>query len=290
MSAQERIWKSDIMKNTILIGCGGSGYKIVNTLKNRSNIDIFTINTDEKNSPSNISMAPESVEGCKGDHILAWALTKDFENEIKERLSEYKSVIITAGLGGGTATGSMPPICSYAKELGAKTVSLVSIPMSFEDVRRKKALNTLTKLEKISDCVIVLDMDSLTSIVPNMNFDTVIETTDKIMCKTAVRLEELMKGPFFSYLPAIYYTFAYGKSNDPLTAVKNAKMAPLFSDTKMGKVLIHLDSKVSREDRDDIVDYLANTYGVVPELVSGSEEKEITEAILFIPISTLQVY
>lgn len=46
-------------------------------------------------------------------------------------------LFITAGMGGGTGTGSAPVIARVAKELGVLTVAVVTRPFSFEGRKRK---------------------------------------------------------------------------------------------------------------------------------------------------------
>ncbi|GAB1457231.1 hypothetical protein MASR2M48_25390 [Spirochaetota bacterium] len=51
---------------------------------------------------------------------------------IAEALEGADMVFITAGMGGGTGTGSAPIIAEVAKEPGALTVAVVTKPFDFE--------------------------------------------------------------------------------------------------------------------------------------------------------------
>jgi len=75
-------------------------------------------------------------------------------------------VFITAGMGGGTGTGSAPVIAQIAKELGALTVGVVTKPFSFEGKRRmNQALQGLEKLRENVDSLIVIPNDKLIQVV-----------------------------------------------------------------------------------------------------------------------------
>ena len=47
-------------------------------------------------------------------------------------------VFLTAGMGGGTGTGSIPIAAKIARSLGAVTIAIVTTPFSFEMGRRQQ--------------------------------------------------------------------------------------------------------------------------------------------------------
>src|SRR5204862_1435992 len=56
--------------------------------------------------------------------------------EITRLLEGADMVFITAGLGGGTGTGSAPVVASLARDLGILTVAVVTKPFTFEGRKR----------------------------------------------------------------------------------------------------------------------------------------------------------
>src|SRR5690606_2042104 len=59
-------------------------------------------------------------------------------DEVRKHLENgTKMVFITAGMGGGTGTGAAPVIAKLAKDLGILTVGIVTMPFSFEGIKRK---------------------------------------------------------------------------------------------------------------------------------------------------------
>src|SRR3989454_4796329 len=50
----------------------------------------------------------------------------------------FRSVFITAGMGGGTGTGAAPVIAEVARSLGILTVAVVTKPFTFEGSKRDR--------------------------------------------------------------------------------------------------------------------------------------------------------
>ena len=85
---------------------------------------------------------------------------------IAEALAGADMVFITAGMGGGTGTGSAPVIAQVAKELGALTVAVVTKPFDFEGrVKMRLAEEGIEKLRQAVDTLIVIPNQHLLKIV-----------------------------------------------------------------------------------------------------------------------------
>jgi cell division protein FtsZ len=66
-------------------------------------------------------------------------------------------VFVTAGMGGGTGTGSAPVIAEIAKKLGALTVGVVTKPFDFEkSYRMDVAEKGIARLREVVDTLIVI--------------------------------------------------------------------------------------------------------------------------------------
>jgi cell division protein FtsZ len=71
-------------------------------------------------------------------------------------------VFITAGMGGGTGTGSAPVIAGVAQDAGALTVGVVTRPFRFEGSRRAKvAEQGIEQLRPAVDALIIIPNDRL---------------------------------------------------------------------------------------------------------------------------------
>ncbi len=86
---------------------------------------------------------------------------------MKAALSGADLVFLTAGMGGGTGTGSIPVAARIAHSLGAVVVAIVTMPFSFEVGRRQRnAREGLAKLQPFTDTLITVPNDRLLQVAP----------------------------------------------------------------------------------------------------------------------------
>ncbi len=75
-------------------------------------------------------------------------------------------VFVTAGEGGGTGSGGAPIVARIARELGALTVGIVTMPFKFEGSRRaKQADDGVRALREACDTLIVIPNDRLLEVL-----------------------------------------------------------------------------------------------------------------------------
>jgi cell division protein FtsZ len=86
--------------------------------------------------------------------------------EIKQTIEGTDMLFITAGLGGGTGSGSAPIIAEAARSMGILTVAVVTKPFSFEGFKRKKqAEEALEALKGKVDTLITIPNDKILSLI-----------------------------------------------------------------------------------------------------------------------------
>ena len=269
---------------TLVIGSGGAGQNTVSRIPDPTGIPVVTINTGDHGST--ISMAHGSVDGCRGDQDLGWALANDYRKEICKAVSGYRNIIVTAGLGGGTGSGTIPVIEECARASGARMISAVSIPMPFEASRRETAMKQMRKVIQISDRTILFDIGKVPSRGGgSLPINKAISLADEMMKEAIVRMYGMLEGPFFSTLSEKVYTIAYRAGDDPVKATVSAMNEYLFdADPSYGKIIATSDSAIGRSDAEAISTTIGNMTGIIPEVVPGREE-EGHGIMLFIPIS-----
>jgi len=274
---------------TLVIGSGGAGQNIVSKIPNELNIPVVTINTGDHGST--ISMVGGHVEGCRGDMELGWALAHDYVGEINEALKGYANIIVTAGLGGGTGSGSIPVIEECVLGQGSRMISVVSIPMHFEGTRRENAYEQMKRIIKIADRTILFDIEKMPSRGGgSLTISKAISLADEMMKEAIVRMYEMLDGPFFSTLSEKVYTIAYRTSKDPVKAVVKAMEEHLFdADPRYGKIIVTSDLRIGLSDEEAISNEIGNSTGIIPEIVSGTADGEDHRILLFIPISYLSL-
>lgn len=149
-----------------VVGCGGCGGNAVNTMIDTGvgGVEFIALNTDlqaltkcEAENKIQIGQKLASGLGAGGKPEIGEEAAKEQQEQIKEALKDADMVFITAGMGGGTGTGSAPVVAKIAKELGALTVAVVTTPFKFEGkVRMARAQEGVKKLRAEVDSLIAI--------------------------------------------------------------------------------------------------------------------------------------
>ena len=170
------------------------------------------------------------------------------KDAIAEILKGADMVFITACLGGGTGTGSAPVIAKIAKEMGALTVAVVTLPFEFEGrYRMKQAEEGLAKLREAVDTLIIIPNEHLFKLVDNKtSYDNAFLLADEVLCQGVQGISELITKTGFKNTDfADVETIMKGKGdalmgigcgigdNRAIDAVKNAIDNPLLEDTSI---------------------------------------------------------
>src|SRR3989344_8420417 len=154
-----------------VVGCGGAGNNTINRMYEVGikGCETIAVNTDAQdllytNADKKILIGKHLTKGLGAGSVpqVGEEAAKETSNEIKSALENSDLVFITAGLGGGTGSGSVAVIAETAKKLGALTVGIVTIPFSMEGKKRyENAMYGLEKLEATADTLIVIPNDKL---------------------------------------------------------------------------------------------------------------------------------
>jgi len=153
-----------------VIGVGGGGGNALNTMiqSGLTGVEFIAANTDSQALGASLAdfkltMGPGLGAGKKPEVGRKYA--EESSVEIERVLEGADMVFITAGMGGGTGTGASPVIARIAKELGALTVAVVTLPFDFEGARRKEiALKGVEELKEEVNSLIVIPNQRLLSI------------------------------------------------------------------------------------------------------------------------------
>jgi cell division protein FtsZ len=158
-----------------VIGAGGGGSNAVNRMiaAGLRNVQFIVANTDIQ--ALNLSKAETRLGlGAKVTHGLGAggkpevgekAALEDKE-AIAQALRGADMVFVTAGMGGGTGTGSAPVIAQIARDQGALTVGVVTKPFDFEGpAKARVAEEGIEKLRQAVDTLIVIPNQHLLKVV-----------------------------------------------------------------------------------------------------------------------------
>ncbi|GEM87816.1 MAG: cell division protein FtsZ [Thermaceae bacterium] len=154
-----------------VIGLGGAGNNAVNRMieSGLSGVEFIAGNTDAQVLAT--SLADVRVQlgdkltrglGAGANPEIGEKAAREAEDLIGEYLEGADMVFITAGMGGGTGTGSAPIVAEVAKRLGALTVGVVTRPFSWEGPRRLRAAEEgIKRLREQVDAMVVVSNDRL---------------------------------------------------------------------------------------------------------------------------------
>jgi len=188
-----------------VIGCGGAG---TNTISRCVGGDItgaalIAINTDAQHllladAPHKILIGRHLTKGLGAGSLprIGEEATRESEQDIREALIPADMVFITCGLGGGTGTGSAPVVAQIAKETGALTIGVVTIPFSVEGIiRMENAEAGLKRLRETCDTVIVIPNDKLLDVVPNLALNAAFKVADEVLMRSIKGITEMITMP-----------------------------------------------------------------------------------------------
>jgi cell division protein FtsZ len=158
-----------------VFGAGGGGCNAVNRMIEHGlqQVDFIAANTDQQ--ALNMSMAGTKLAlgakstgglGAGGRPEVGEKAAMEDRDQIANVLKGADMVFVTAGMGGGTGTGSAPIIAQVARENGALTVGVVTKPFAFEG-QKKMALaeEGIAKMREAVDTLIIIPNEHLMAII-----------------------------------------------------------------------------------------------------------------------------
>ena len=160
-----------------VIGLGGAGGNAVNRMieSGLSHVEFIAANTDSQalrrnRAPVRLQLGERITKGLGvgGNPILGRQATEESRDRIREVLTGADMVFITAGMGGGTGTGSAPVVAQIARELDPKplVVAVVTRPFDFEgQVRKNQGDQGIEELRPHVDTMLAIPNDRLFDII-----------------------------------------------------------------------------------------------------------------------------
>jgi len=189
-----------------IVGCGGGGSNTINRCVDAgiSGAQLCAINTDAKHlltirAPRKILIGKTATRGLGAGAIpeVGEQAARENDMEIREFLNGANIVFVTAGMGGGTGTGSAHYVARIAKDqIRALTIGVVTLPFKAEGtVRMENAMSGLDKLRRICDTTIVIPNDKLLELVPKLPVDAAFKVADEVLMQTIKGLTEIITKP-----------------------------------------------------------------------------------------------
>ena len=189
-----------------VIGLGGGGSNAVTRMvrENIQGVEFIAMNTDAQalavcEAPVCVQLGPKLTKGlgAGGDYVIGQKAAEENKDELKDIISGADMVFITAGMGGGTGTGSIPVVAEIAKATGALTIAVVTKPFSFEGAHRMQSaeigINNL--IDKV-DTLIIIPNDRLLSLCDNKTgVDSAFKLADDVLRHGVQAIAEVITVP-----------------------------------------------------------------------------------------------
>jgi cell division protein FtsZ len=158
-----------------VVGVGGAGLNAVDRMIDAgiSQVEFVAVNTDIQqlqgsDAPVKIHIGRELTEGLGSgsEPDLGRRAAEEAHDQIKRALRGSDMVFVTAGEGGGTGSGAAPVVARIARECGALTVGIVTLPFKFEGTQRRRvAEQGVEAMRRSCDTVIVIPNERLLEVL-----------------------------------------------------------------------------------------------------------------------------
>ena len=189
-----------------VVGCGGGGNNAVNRMISAAlkGVQFVAVNTDVQalerchaDVKVNIGRKLTRGLGSGGD----WTKGRDAADENRTELSEIvrdsDMVFITAGMGGGTGTGSAPVVAEVAKQEGALTIGVVTKPFSWEGkIRNANAEEGCRNFKDKVDALIIIPNDRLIQVTDHKTtLEDAFRIADDVLRQGVQGIADLIVNP-----------------------------------------------------------------------------------------------
>src|SRR3954453_5824931 len=193
----------ELKPRIMVAGVGGAGGNAVNNMISCGlyGVDFIVANTDAQALTSSraeriIQMGLQVTEGLGAGSKpeVGRAAAEEAIDEIRDHLAGAHMVFVTAGMGGGTATGTAPVIARAAREMGILTVGVVTKPFQFEGARRMRTAEAgVNELQQCVDTLILIPNQNLFRVANEKStFADAFAMADQVLYSGVACITDLM--------------------------------------------------------------------------------------------------
>ncbi|MHC1783564.1 MAG: cell division protein FtsZ [Anaerolineaceae bacterium] len=244
-NGMQSIPRPEFNPSIMAIGVGGGGCNAINHMIEAElrGFEFIAISTDpqilvQSKSPKRFLIHEKERRGLDGggDLLKAEKAAEDSVDELSKMIHDSDMVFIVSTLGGGTGTGAAPVVASIAKQAGALTIGIVTLPFTFEGTRRmQKAFNGINHLKQHVDTLIIFHDDWLHEVENQTSVIDAFKMVDHILFQGIKGISDLVTVPClicldFNDIRSILNegglaVMGYGKASGDDRAHRAARMA-----------------------------------------------------------------
>ncbi|MCL4334576.1 MAG: cell division protein FtsZ [Candidatus Thermoplasmatota archaeon] len=260
-----------------VFGLGGAGSNTITRLyrEKLNGVELIACNTDANHllrmRAHNKILLGETLtsgQGAGGDPKIGEEAARESEHQIRELMRDAEIVFVTAGLGGGTGTGSIHYVAKMAKEAGILTIAVVTMPFASEGLDRlRKAKRGLAQLAPECDCVILIKNDKLLELESDLPLERAFRFADEVIVKGVRAITEVIGSTGLINLDL----------NDLREIMKNSGGALMGIGISSGSVDSRVKEAVTQALKSPFLDVdLSRATGVLVN-VSGGDDIQLDE-------------
>lgn len=202
MSSQKKVSTSTREKIKVL-GIGDAGGNAVKRMiaSGWTEIEFYAVNTDLEalrmcDGATQVQVGADTTQGVGTDanpQVGRRAAEENLE-ALDAIVEDARMVFVVAGMGGGTGTGAAPLIASVAREHGALTIGVVTLPFDYEGGHcAERAERGLQELRRNADAVIVVPNQRLLETVDaELSADELFQISDEILLRGFETITEII--------------------------------------------------------------------------------------------------
>ncbi|MCD4801489.1 MAG: cell division protein FtsZ [Anaerolineales bacterium] len=286
-----------------VMGLGGGGSNAVDRMIHfgLSGVEFIIANTDRQamafsQAAVKLQLGPKLTRGlgAGGDPRVGEEAALESKSDIALALEGADMVFLTAGMGGGTGTGSVPVAAQIAQDMGIATIAVVTKPFAFEvGGRQRNAAEGLLKLQPHVNTLITIPNERLLQTVSEKaTLSEAFHLADDVLRQAVQSITELITEPGiinvdFAHiqrmmelgggaLMSIGEASGEGKA---INAVKQALYHPLLEDVSLvnaSGLIVNFTSgaDLTLSDIGQALNYLQEQIPPDAELIFGATQNE----------------
>ena len=189
-----------------VVGCGGGGCNAITRMVREGirGVEFIAMNTDAQHleiteAATRIHLGEHLTRGlgAGGDHLIGQKAAEESREEVKQAITGADMVFVTAGMGGGTGTGSVPMVAQIAKQSGALTIAVVTKPFAFEGAHRSQVAEEGIKnlIDKVDTLIIIPNERLFELCDPKTGVDGAFQMADEVLSHGVQAIAEVVTVP-----------------------------------------------------------------------------------------------
>jgi len=189
-----------------VIGLGGGGCNAVTRMVREQiqGVEFIGMNTDAQalavtEAALRIQLGERVTRclGAGGDHTVGREAAEESRDEVRQAVTGADMVFVTAGMGGGTGTGSISLVAEMAKHSGALTIAVVTKPFTFEGTHRNKVAEEgiINLMDKVDTLVIIPNDHLLDLCDQKTGVDGAFKLADEVLHHGVQAIAEVVTVP-----------------------------------------------------------------------------------------------